>query len=106
MVREVSPAEYLRERAARSDLQLVDVREAWELAIAAVPGALHVPMAEVAARLAELDPGREIVVMCRSGGRSLAVARALEAHGYARVANLSGGILAWARDVDPGLATY
>jgi rhodanese-related sulfurtransferase len=106
MVREVSPADYVRERATRPATLLVDVREGWELAIASLPEAVHIPMAEIGGRLAELGRDRNIVVMCRSGGRSLAVARLLEAQGYGDVANLTGGILAWARDIDPTLATY
>lgn len=106
MVREVSPVEYQRDAAAGASPLLLDVREAWELEVASLPGAVHIPMGEVPARLAELDRGRDIVVMCRSGGRSLSVARFLEAQGYASVANLTGGVLAWAREVDPSLATY
>lgn len=106
MVREISPAELVRERAEDPALVLVDVREAWELDVARLAGAIHVPMAEVAARRAELPRDANIVVMCRSGGRSLAIARFLEAEGYARVANLTGGILAYGRDVDPSLASY
>ncbi|MBS0395702.1 MAG: sulfurtransferase [Proteobacteria bacterium] len=106
MVREVTPAEFVATLAARPSTLLLDVREAWELEIASVPGAVHVPMSDIPARLAELDRGRDVVVLCRSGGRSLSVARFLEAQGYPSVANLSGGILAWARDVDPSLATY
>ncbi len=106
MVREVSPTDFLATMAGRPATLLVDVREAWELEVARLDGALHIPMAEVPARLAELDRGRDVVVMCRSGGRSLSVARYLEAQGYASVANLTGGILAWRRDVDPTLATY
>ena len=106
MVREVSPAEYVRESAAHPGRLLLDVREAWEREIAKLPEALHVPMAEIAARLGEIDRSREVVVLCRSGGRSLKVARYLEEQGYPSVANLTGGILAWARDVDPTLATY
>jgi rhodanese-related sulfurtransferase len=106
VVREVSPAELVRERAADPALVLVDVREAWELEIASLAGALHIPMAEVASRAAQLPRDANVVVICRSGGRSLAVARSLEAQGWSRVANLTGGILAYARDVDPSLATY
>jgi rhodanese-related sulfurtransferase len=106
VVREVSPAEYVRESAGQPARVLLDVREAWELEIAKLPEALHVPMAELPARLAEIDRDREVVVMCRSGGRSLKVAKYLEERGYPSVANLTGGILAWARDVDPTLATY
>ena len=106
MVREVSPADFVATLAGRPGTLLIDVREEWELRIARLADAVHVPMAEIAARLGELDRARDIVVLCRSGGRSLSVARYLEAQGYPSVANLTGGILAWQRDVDPSLATY
>ncbi len=106
MVREVSPAEFVAALAGQPRTLLLDVREAWELDIARLPGALHIPMAAIPARLAELDRDRDIVVLCRSGGRSLNVAHYLEARGYPSVANLTGGILAWRRDVDSSLATY
>ena len=106
MVRELSPAEYVKESAANPRVLLIDVREAWELKIASLPGAVHIPMGEVPARLAEIDRSRDVVVMCRSGGRSLSIARFLDAQGYGSVANLTGGVLAWSRDVDPTVATY
>lgn len=106
MVRELSPTDYQRDAATSERTLLLDVREGWELEIAALPGAVHIPMADVPARLGELDRGRDIVVMCRSGGRSLTVARFLDAQGYPSVANLTGGVLAWSREVDPTLATY
>jgi rhodanese-related sulfurtransferase len=106
MIQEVTPAEFVRDLAQDPATLLIDVREPWELEIAAIPGALHVPMATVPDRLDTIDPNRRVVVMCRSGGRSMQVARFLEAHGYPRVANLAGGILAWGRDVDPTLAAY
>jgi rhodanese-related sulfurtransferase len=106
MVREISPTEFVARRERGDDLLLLDVREPHELAIASVPGVVHIPMAEVPERLGELDPAREIIVLCRSGGRSLQVARFLESRGYGSVANLTGGTLAWSRDVDPTLPTY
>lgn len=106
MVREIGPAEFVARRERGDDLLLLDVREAWELEVARVPGIVHIPMDEVPARLGELDPKRDTVVLCRSGGRSLHVARYLEAQGFAAVANLTGGILAWGRDLDPSLAPY
>jgi rhodanese-related sulfurtransferase len=60
-------------------------------------------MGQVPERLAEIDPDREVVIMCRGGVRSLQVARFLESRGYARVQNLAGGILRWAQEVDPAL---
>lgn len=106
MVREIGPVEFVARRERGDELVLLDVREPWELEIASVPGIVHIPMNQVPDRLAELDPTRETVVLCRSGGRSLQVARFLEAQGFASVANLTGGILAWGRDVDPRLASY
>jgi adenylyltransferase/sulfurtransferase len=106
MVREISPTEFVARRDRGDDLLLLDVREPHELAIARVPGVVHIPMGQVPERLAELDAAREIVVLCRSGGRSLQVAKFLESRGYASIANLTGGTLAWSRDVDPGLPTY
>jgi rhodanese-related sulfurtransferase len=63
-------------------------------------------MGQIADRLEELDPGRETVVICRSGGRSLQVAHFLAARGFASVSNLAGGILAWSRDLDPRIPQY
>jgi rhodanese-related sulfurtransferase len=104
-VPEISAAE-LDSRLQASDPPVVlDVREPWELAIARLPGTVDIPMGEVPARLAELPKDRDIVVMCRSGGRSSKVADYLHRMGY-RAANLTGGILAWAHDVDPTLETY
>ena len=106
MIREIPPAEFVATLAGAPATLLVDVRESWELDIARVPGAVHIPMGEVPDRLAELDRGRDLVILCKAGSRSLSVARFLVAQGYPSVANLTGGILAWQRDVDPTLATY
>lgn len=106
MVREIAPAEFVARRERGEALVLLDVREPWELEIASVPGIVHIPMGQVPDRLGELDRSREIVVLCRSGGRSLQVARFLEAQGFGSVANLTGGILAWGRDLDPSLRAY
>jgi rhodanese-related sulfurtransferase len=85
---------------------LLDVREAWELELAALPQATHISMNEVPARFAELDRDREIVVMCHGGVRSLRVAEFLAAKGFSRVGNLTGGIHAWSQVIDPGVPVY
>jgi len=102
---EITPAQYLARREQGDPLTLLDVREDWELKIARLAGTLDIPMGQVADRLAEIDPSKEVVVLCRSGRRSLEVAKFLEQRGL-RASNLTGGILAWARDIDPTLATY
>jgi adenylyltransferase/sulfurtransferase len=107
MIKEISPKEFLARRAAGTPMTLLDVREDWETQLAPVPSDLvHIPMGQVADRLSELDPRLETVVICRSGGRSLEVARFLTAQGFASVSNLAGGILAWSRDVDPNIPQY
>jgi rhodanese-related sulfurtransferase len=85
---------------------VLDVREDWELAIARLDPVIHIPMDQIPDRLAELPRAGPIVVLCRSGGRSMQVARFLERNGYTEVANLSGGILAWHEQVDSRIAVY
>jgi adenylyltransferase/sulfurtransferase len=85
---------------------VIDVREAWELEISRLPFARHLPMGQIPDRLGELDAETPVIVMCRSGGRSLQVGRFLESHGFRSVANLTGGILAWGERIDPSLRPY
>jgi rhodanese-related sulfurtransferase len=103
---EISVTELKARRDAGTAPVVLDVREGWELDIARIPDVLHIPMSEVPGRLAELDAARELVVMCRSGGRSAQVAQFLTRNGFQSVANLTGGILAWSRDVDPSIKSY
>jgi rhodanese-related sulfurtransferase len=104
---ELTPQEFLARRGAGTDMVLLDVREDWETQLAPVPATLvHIPMGQIEDRLGELDPQRPTVVICRSGGRSLQVARFLATHGFPSVSNLTGGILAWSRDVDPTIPQY
>jgi rhodanese-related sulfurtransferase len=102
---EISAADYLKRVAQGDSLTLLDVREDWEMSVASVPGVVHIPMAQVQARMNELDRNKEIVVLCRSGRRSYEVAKLLQQSGY-QVNNLAGGILAWSRDIDPSIPTY
>jgi adenylyltransferase/sulfurtransferase len=104
-VPEITAAEFVARRERGEDLTLLDVREAWELGVASVPGVVHIPMGELAERVGELDAGKETVVLCRSGRRSLEVAKYLQQNGF-RAMNLTGGILAWSRDVDATIPTY
>ena len=91
---------------ARARPQLLDVREPWEFQTCHIADSRPMPMAEVPKRLAELDPQAETVVICHHGGRSMQVAMFLEKQGFSRVHNLTGGLDAWARSVDPSMPTY
>jgi rhodanese-related sulfurtransferase len=107
MAEELSPsevAEKLHQGSGR--LLLLDVREPDERAMAVIEPSLHIPMREVPKRLSELPKDREIVVYCHGGTRSAMIAGFLEGHGYPHVANLSGGIDAWSRTVDPKVPRY
>ncbi len=100
-------ARELAQRLARGDdLLLVDVREASELAVARFPNALHVPLATVPLRLADLPTDRTIVLACHHGGRSMRALQFLRSRGYTALLNLEGGIDAWSRDVDPSVRRY
>ena len=107
-VPEITPTE-LKERLDRGErLTIVDVREPfeWDIANLEPYGARLIPMKEIPQRLEEIDPADEIVLQCRSGARSANVLGFLRQHGYERLLNLKGGILAWADEVDPGIPTY
>jgi len=105
-VPELAPLQVKRRLDAGEPLRLLDVREPWECAIARLAGSVNIPMGEIASRWQELDADSDIVVVCKAGSRSRRVAQFLSAHGFGRVANLAGGIDAWTRDIDPGLASY
>lgn len=85
---------------------VLDVREDWEREAARLTGTLDIPMMHIPQRLAEIPRDRAIVVMCHGGVRSLKVALYLAQNGFNQVANLAGGIHAWACDVDPTIGTY
>ena len=85
---------------------LLDVRENWEFATCQIPGSVQIPMALVPIRISELADDREIVCICHHGARSMQVAAFLERNGFTDVTNLTGGIHAWAVQVDGAMPTY
>ena len=92
--------------AREPDLFVLDVREPQEWQIARIPGTVLIPLGEVPRRVRELDSNREIVVHCKSGGRSAKAAEFLRSAGFPRVRNLKGGILAWIDRIDPSQPKY
>jgi rhodanese-related sulfurtransferase len=85
---------------------LLDVREAWEYETCHLPGSLLIPMSSIPARQEELDPEQAIVCICHHGARSMQVGAFLERAGFEHVVNLTGGIHAWAMQIDSSMATY
>jgi rhodanese-related sulfurtransferase len=106
MIEQLDP-QALRDRlAAQTPPIVLDVREPEEIQIARFPGALEIPMGDVPTRFRELDPAKEIVIVCHHGMRSAQVAGYLVQQGFVRVSNLAGGIDAWALLVDRSIARY
>lgn len=85
---------------------LLDVREQWEYQTCHIADAVLIPMNTIPARQQELEPDAAIVCICHHGARSFQVAAFLERQGFTNVINLTGGMDAWARQVDPAMATY
>lgn len=92
---EIRADEVLRRLEAGEKLTVIDVREPHEFARGHIPGAKLVPLGQIQARLGELDPEREIIVVCRSGHRSGIACRILGQQGFREARNLTGGMLQW-----------
>jgi adenylyltransferase/sulfurtransferase len=87
-------------------LFILDVRNPEEFQICRIPGSTLLPLPELPQRFRELDPGREMVVHCKSGMRSAKAIQFLRQQGFRRLTNLMGGILAWADRIDRGMPKY
>ncbi len=102
----VNVQELKRRQDAREPFVLLDVREPFEWDIARLPGAKLIPLGELPARLSELDSADEIILQCKTGRRSAQALRILREAGFGKLWNLSGGIEAWALEIDPSVPRY
>jgi adenylyltransferase/sulfurtransferase len=105
-VPEISVFELKAKLDARQDFLLLDVREPYEYDIARIPGAKLIPLGELPSRMSELDSAQEIALHCKTGRRSAQALRALRDAGFSKLANVHGGIEAWANEVDPTVPKY
>jgi sulfur-carrier protein adenylyltransferase/sulfurtransferase len=103
---EVSAAALQQELDQGRPLVLLDVREPHEYEITHIDGVTFIPLAELPARLKELDDHADVVTYCHHGARSLKALEILKAAGFAKVRSLQGGIDAWAVNVDPTMPRY
>jgi adenylyltransferase/sulfurtransferase len=105
-VREISVQELKRLQDEKADIQIVDVREPDETAIATLNG-LNIPLGQIDVRTQELDRQKPVIFHCKSGRRSeMAVLFLQQQHGFENLYNLKGGILAYALEIDPNLSMY
>jgi rhodanese-related sulfurtransferase len=91
---------------AREQPLLLDVREDWEFQTCKIAGSVQIPMHLIPVRVGEIDDDREVVCICHHGARSMNVAAFLERNGFSNVTNLTGGVHAWAVQVDPSMPKY
>ncbi|MDN0083709.1 rhodanese-like domain-containing protein [Crenobacter sp. SG2305] len=91
---------------SRAQPLLLDVREGWEVAIAAIPGSRHMPMNLIPLQMSELPDDVTIVTVCHHGVRSYHAGLFLANAGFEPVLSLKGGVDAWANEVDPTMAHY
>jgi rhodanese-related sulfurtransferase len=103
----ITPAELKARLDQGEELRVIDVREADEWAIARLPRAELIPLSGFRQLAApQLDPGETIVLYCHHGVRSARAQGFLKEQGYPNVLNLTGGIDAWALQVDPAMKRY
>ena len=102
----VSVSELKRKLDAKEEFLLLDVREKYEHDIVHVPDAKLIPVGELPSRMSELDSAQEIILLCKNGQRSAHALRLLREAGFSKMANVAGGIDAWAVEIDPSVPKY
>ena len=104
---EITPTELKQRLDKGDDIQIIDVREDYEVAIARIPNSVHIPLGQVLNRMKEIDPNRETVMHCKMGGRSARAIEALKRLGFeGKLINLKDGIIGWSNEVDPSVPKY
>lgn len=102
----ITPKHLEEKQNSGEAIVVIDVREPYEVDICRIES-IHIPMAEVPERLNDIPVEGEVVIMCKSGKRALAVANLLESdHGRQNVVILDGGIMAWIEQIDNQLEVY
>lgn len=96
--------EYLAQNS--NEPLLLDVREPWEFEICHIDGSVNLPMGQIPTAANDLDQDKDTVVICHHGMRSMQVCVYLNRMGFTQLINLDGGVDAWAKEVDPTMASY
>ena len=105
-IKEITVVEFKKMKDDSEEFQLIDVREPHEVEIASIGGEL-IPMGTIMDNIDKISKTKKVIIHCRSGARSGSVVQALESqHGFTNLYNLKGGLLAYAKEIDPSLAIY
>ncbi|MDR2743863.1 MAG: molybdopterin-synthase adenylyltransferase MoeB, partial [Desulfovibrio sp.] len=106
-VEEISPKELEKLLAGGANPQIIDVRLPEEMEISALPGAKSIPLKQLARRMEEINPARDAIFVCKVGEKSAVAIEMLREEGYpGRMLTLTGGMNAWAREVDAEMPVY
>ncbi len=106
-MKEITVRELKEKMDAGEDFELIDVRQPDEYEIARIEGSKLIPLGEILQRMDEIDNSKEIIMQCKSGGRSARAIMALEQAGFeGNMSNLVGGIGAWSDEIDPSVPKY
>lgn len=103
---EISVNQLAQRLRANDDVYLLDVRNPEEWDICRIPGSTLIPLGDLPNRFGELDQNREILVHCKSGKRSAKAIELLREKGFSNLKNVTGGILAWAEEIDNTMPRY
>lgn len=103
MIKEITVEELKDKRENKENFILLDVREEFEFMVSNLDGQL-IPLGQLQNRMKEIEKykDQEVVIMCRSGGRSSRAVQLLQNQGFDTVYNLKGGMKAWAKEIEPG----
>lgn len=104
-MKEITVQELKEMMDAKSDFQLIDVREEMEFEHCNIGGQL-IPMGTIMDHLDEIATDKKVILHCKSGRRSATVVQILESKGFTNLYNLQGGILAWSDQIDPTVPEY
>ena len=104
-MKEITVQEFKKKLDNSEEFQLIDVREPFEYEICNLSGEL-IPMGIILSETEKISKDKTVIIHCKSGGRSGAIVNELEKAGYTNLYNLKGGILAYAREIDPTITTY
>lgn len=105
-MKEITVLELKEKLDKTENFQLIDVREDNERELTNIGGD-HIPMGAIAENMDKISKDKEVVIYCRSGGRSGQVINFLETnHGFDNLLNLKGGILVWADEIDDSIKKY
>ena len=106
MIKEITVTELKNKFDNNEDFMLLDVRNIQEVLYSKIEKSIHIPMNEIQERINELDSNKEIIIQCKSGKRSARVCEYLMTQNFNNVKNLSGGIIAWADEIDNSIHVY